>query len=107
MKHDLYKPSKFDNCQCEIRWENSGLRRPALYCTDHNIYIKWLSERDAFFLIDELNLNEAPYLSSRLKKLRTQIRQRDQLLEIKRRRELNKKLKRQQSKMIRLEDLGL
>jgi hypothetical protein len=94
MKHDLYKPSKFDNCQCEIRWENSGLRRPALYCSDHNIYIKWLSERDAFFLIDELNLPENPYLASRLKKIRTQVKTQDKLKTFRRRRDLNKKLKR-------------
>jgi hypothetical protein len=94
MKHDLYKPSKFDNCQCEIRWENSGLRRPALYCTDHDIYIKWLSERDAFFLIDELNLPENPYLASRLKKIRTQVKTQDKLKTFRRRRDLNKKLKR-------------
>lgn len=95
MKHDLYIPSKFDNCQCEIRWENSGLRRPALYCRDHDIYIKWLSERDAFFLIDNLKVPETPHSASRLKKLRSQVRRRDQLLAIKKRRDLDKKLQRQ------------
>jgi hypothetical protein len=94
MKHDLYKTNQFDNCQCEIRWENSGLRRPALYCTDHDIYIKWLSERDAFFLIDELNLPENPYLASRLKKIRTLVKTQDKLKTFRRRRDLNKKLKR-------------
>ena len=57
---------KHDNCPVRIEWRTmkNGISRPGLYCKTHNKWIKWLSEDDAWELIDELAIE---YLGPKIK----------------------------------------
>ena len=53
-----------NKCQCEIRWRQFKGKTeftPGLFCSNHNVFLDWLSLVDANLLIDN-GIKEAPYL---------------------------------------------
>lgn len=56
-------------CQCEIRYKmfKNGQITPGLFCSDHKIYIDWLTNDRAHILINELKLPVMPWVDKQQK----------------------------------------
>jgi len=52
----MTKIKNHNKCEIDIRWKvvyGNSHPAPALFCTEHNAWLKWISREDAFKLISE------------------------------------------------------
>jgi hypothetical protein len=62
---------KHNNCQMAIRWKlfrNKTTSTPGLFCSEHDVFLDWLSDHVAYDLIDNHHIEVQPYSERKKKK---------------------------------------
>ena len=65
-----------NNCTCDIRWRMFSGRKepvPGLFCSNHDVFLDWLSTKDAYALIDS-GVQEVPYTQRKKAKRKPKVK---------------------------------